>query len=297
MSNEHIARFTQEVRRLEGSTVPSGRTFEYSHDILACASLFPSSLERCRRERNPTLDVFAPLVERLSHVYEIPAPTLAFLTPGERRGGIGCYDPRRHEIRLSPALSPAVLVRTLFHECEHAYQASLVVAAVVRDIENGAGSPEMLRTFSPSLVDDVYQRQTYLDPAIVAIGAILRESNALVAAARGYGAKTPDTDEYIWTQRVYRNSFEELCATVVELEVAVWQAEEELSTAETLSASWKRQLGELGWLGEGLSAVLVPLAERRCAALRSHIHELSEEVLRRCETIHARMMGSDMARA
>ena len=282
---------------MEGGALPSGRTFEYSHEILACASLFPASLELDRRERNATLDMFEPLVERLSHIYEIPPPTLAFLTPEERAGGVGCYDSRLHEIRLSPTLSPAVLVRTLFHECQHAYQAGLVVAAVARDVENGAVLPQALRGFSPSLVDDVYQRQRYLDPTIVAIGAILRESNAVVAAARSYGARTADTDEYIWTQRVYRNSFEELCATVVELEVAVWQAEEKLSAAETLSATWKLQLAELGWLGDVLSAVLVRLADRRCNALKSHIHELSEEVLRRCEAIHTRMMRPDMARA
>jgi len=282
---------------VEGSAFPSGRTFEYSQDLLACASLFPASLERSRRERNATLDMFEPLVDRLSYLYEIPPPTLAFLAPDERRGGVGCYDPRRHEIRLSPNLSPAVLVRTLFHECQHAYQASLVVAAVVRDIENGTESPEALRKFAPSLVDDVYQRQRYLEPAIVAIGAILQESNAVVVAARCYGAQTSDTDEYMWTQRVYRNSFEELCATVVEREVAVWQAEEALTEAEKLAATWQRQLRELGWLGEGLSALLVRLVDRRCNALRSHIHQLSEEVLRMCEAIHSRIMRWDMARS
>lgn len=241
--------------------------------------------------------MFSPLVERLAHIYDIPTPTLAFLTLEERAGGIGCYDSGRHEIRLSPTLSPAVSVRTLFHEFQHAYQASLVVAAVAWNVENGTRAHETLREFSPLLVDDVYQRQTYRDPAIVALGEILRESNAVVAAARRYGAQTLDADEYILTQRVYRSSFEELCATVVELQVAVWQAEEKLAAAETFSATWKRQLAELGWLGEGLSGVLVRLADRRCNALKSQIHELSEEVLRRCEAIHTHMMRWEMVRA
>jgi hypothetical protein len=294
MSKEIIAQFTREIRRDEGGASSSGRTFEYSPVLLACTSLFPVSGEEGRRERNATLDLFVPIVERLSRMYEIPPPTLAFLRPEERGRGLGCYEPRRHEIRLSPMLSPAVLVRTLFHECQHAYQASFVVAAVARDIEDGRASLETLRGFSPSLVEDVYQRQSYRDPTILGIGAILRESNAIVTAARECGAQTVDTDEYMQTQGVYRNSFEELCATIVELEVAVWQAEEALCATEELSERWKQHPHELGFLGDGVSSVMVRLATRRANVLRAHIRGLSEEIMSACQRVYGEIVRRNL---
>ena len=238
--------------------------------------------------------MFLPLVERLASIYEIPAPNLAFLEPVQRRFGRGSYNQVTNEIRMHPGLPPAVFIRTLFHECHHAFQTSFAAAAVLSDVEHGVSPSAALNRFYPALVDAVGARQKHLDSTAVAIGRVVLASNETVSAAQRCGAVTMDVDEYLATQVIYRNSFEELCSSVIELEVAVWQTEEALAAAEAITGNWRRQLHELGWIGDGVSAVLLRIADRRCGALRNHIYELSSEILAKCERIHDWMVKWDV---
>jgi len=291
MSIEHIELFPPQVRgERQVALHPSGRTFEYSPDILACASLFPSLFQQMRGERIRSLEIFAPLIERLADIYQIARPTLGVLQPEDRKFGRGNYNQLLNEILLHPKLSPVLLIQTLVHECHHAFQASFAASAVLRDVEDGVRPEEALKLFAPTIVDAVRARGQHEEPARVALGRIVLDSNERVSAARQYGAITQDVDEYLEMQKIYRNSFEELCSTVAELQVAVWQAEQELITAETLSRTWKNQLHELGWLGVGVSTLLMSLVDRRCRILRAHIGLLSQGVLHKCERIHTCMV-------
>jgi hypothetical protein len=77
MGNEHIELFPPQVRgEAKVALHPSGRSFEYSPDILACTSLFPPLFQQMRGERIRSLEIFAPLIERLADIYQIAPPTL-----------------------------------------------------------------------------------------------------------------------------------------------------------------------------------------------------------------------------
>jgi hypothetical protein len=95
-------------------------------------------------------------------------------------------------------------------------------------------------------------------------------------------------------QRVYRNSFEELCSKVVELEVAVWQAEEELYAAEDRCEKWAQKLHEMGWFGEAVSSLLSEYLARRCYRWRAQIKELSTELTGVCNQIHRHLVYGEV---
>jgi len=287
MGNEHIELFPPQVRgEHQVALHPSGRSFEYSPDILACTSLFPPLFQQMRGEKIRSLEIFAPLIERLAGIYQIAPPTLGVLPPEDRRSGRGNYNQLTNEILLHPKLPPVLLIQTLVHECHHAFQASFAASAVLRDVEDGVRPEEALNLLAPTIFDAVRARRQHEEPARVALGRILLDSNERVTAARRCGAITEDIDEYLAMQKIYRNSFEELCSTVAELQVGVWQAEQELTAAENLSATWKNQLHEIGWVGDGVSTLLMGLVDRKCHILRAHIALLSRGILDRCEQIH-----------
>ncbi|MEY4669693.1 MAG: hypothetical protein RL518_2392 [Pseudomonadota bacterium] len=292
MINDHISQFPKRIQNEQGAAHPSGRSFEYSQDVLACVSLFPNSGTRPRVQRFEALHALEPLIKTLSAVYEIPPPTLAFLAPELLWKGKGCYDKELHEIRISPKISSACMVQVVFHECHHAYQASLIAAAVVRDVADGRVSPDALNRFFPSLVDSVVLHRKHDDPELVAIGRLFQDSRNVVSAAQRYGSITTDVDEYLMTQKVYRNSFEELCASVIECEVTVWQAEQKLRELEECTALRRELLAQFGWIGEVLFSVESRFLSWRGNALRTRIRRLSEEILHKCECIHQKLAGA-----